>query len=160
LPFGRSRDAACPVCLDLDYNLFQDTVGSDNLEVPSYWGESRHCIAQPKDIHGSAKVGCRICAILRQGIISYWGEDVFANKGCKEEENGGIEGEHEIEKFKNTRAQTWDESPTVIFLELKPGKPLSLFLTRHISYMLHLFHNRIEFHTIASKFLVFVEYLR
>jgi hypothetical protein len=89
-----------------------------------------------------------------------WGEDIFANKGYKREKNADTEEGRKIEKPKNTHGKTWLKTPTIIGLELTPGKPLALYVAKYRSCAFDLFHNRIEFHTIVSKFLLLVDYPR
>jgi hypothetical protein len=57
------------------------------------------------------------------------------NSGCK------------VEELDTTQENEVDEVSTVIFLELRPNRPLSFFSTKRFYWMLATFHNRMEFHT-------------
>ncbi|KAH6846942.1 hypothetical protein B0I37DRAFT_353739 [Chaetomium sp. MPI-CAGE-AT-0009] len=65
----------CPVCLDLDHDKFAATPGlhgeDQSLELsplPRYRIVSRHEVA------AAADGGCKLCSILREGMLHLWGD--------------------------------------------------------------------------------------
>jgi hypothetical protein len=140
LPFGRSAEAACPVCRDLDYDLFE--MVAEGLPMFAVGCGTRYHVTNMKDIYASARVSCRLCAILYQGMNYYW--SVF-NGNHNEKPESGLKEESTVNK------QGDIENQNLIFLELNPDKSVSLLRAESMEEYKWSCINRLEFHTKPSK---------
>jgi hypothetical protein len=64
-----------------------------------------------------------------------------------------------IEKLETTQETKDDEESTLIFLELRPDRPLCFFTTKYAYAMLQFFHNWLEFHTKPGELPLSISFL-